>query len=260
MHTRPLIFGAALLTALLGVSIAHAELAQKGDLFVRFDGGISPKTLPRKALAPIAVRIEGTVRVPAKQDPPSLTRIRIALNRGGHLDTRGLPVCHRSQIASVDSSQAIATCGDALVGSGGIVAQSSFPGQQHYLLRGDIVLFNSIEGGHAAILAQISQSAPAPTTNVVTFRIRRAAGTFGTVITGEMPPALKNNGYLKSIFLSLQRSYVYRGESHAYLSASCPAPRGFSAALFPFAKTSMSFDDGRVLSATLTRTCRATDG
>lgn len=259
MNTRLSIFVAALLAALLAVSVANAELTQKGDLFIHFDGGISPKALPRKTLAPIAVRIEGTVRVPAKQDPPSLTRIRIALNRGGHLDTRGLPVCSRGQISSVDSSQAIAICGDALVGSGGIVARTAFPGQSRYLLRGDVVLFNSVEDGRPAILAQISQSAPAPTTNIVTFRIRRGTGTFGTVITGELPPALEHNGYLKSIFLTLQRSYVYRGQPRAYLSASCPALPGSSVAVFPFAKASMSFDDGRVLSATLTRTCRAAD-
>jgi hypothetical protein len=76
------------------------------------------------------------------------------------------------------------------------------------------------------------------------------------VITGTLPPSVNRNGYLESIFLQLGRRYVYRGRPRAYLSASCPAPSGFSAAIFPFARASISFDDGRTLSSTLIRTCR----
>ena len=35
---------------------ASAELVAKGDLFVHFDGGISPNALPRDEKAPISVR------------------------------------------------------------------------------------------------------------------------------------------------------------------------------------------------------------
>jgi hypothetical protein len=247
----------AVLMALSIAGLAGAELTQKGDLFVRFDGGIAPKALPRHALAPIAVRLEGRVRTPPGKERPALNHIRIALNSGGRLHTRGLPVCHRAQIASASSSEALAVCGDALVGSGGIVANTSFPDQQPYLLRGEMTFFNGVRHGHAIILAHVFQSTPAPITNIVTFEVHRSGGAFGTVIDADLPPALEHNGYLESIFLRLQRTFLYRGRSRAYLSASCPAPNGFSAAAFPFAKASMSFDDGRVLSATLTRTCRA---
>jgi hypothetical protein len=236
---------------------AFAELAEKGDVFVHFGGGISPRALPRHRLAPIAVRIEGTIRVPAGHRPPSLSRIRIALNRGGRLATRGLRVCRRSRIESATPSQALANCGPALVGSGGIVARTSFVDQSTYLLRGNVLLFNSVAHGRPAILAHVFQSAPAPVTNIIVFEIRRARGAFGTVITAGLPPALEHNGYLKSIFLRLQRTYAFRGRARSYLSASCPAPKGFPLATFPFARASMSFDDGRTLSATLIRTCKA---
>lgn len=247
----------SLVVALVAASFAGAELSQKGDLFVRFDGGISPKALPREALAPIAVRIEGTVRVPKRHEPPSIRRIRIALNRAGRLDTKGLPICRRGQIRAVSAARALAVCGDAFVGSGGIVANTRLSGQPHIPLRGTVTLFNGRDRGRPAILAQIFQTTPLPITNVVTFDVHHARGTFGTVIAAEMPPALQHNSYLKSIFLRLQRAYVFHGKRHAYLSAGCDAPRGFSKAVFPFAKASMSFDDGKVLSSTLIRTCRA---
>jgi hypothetical protein len=244
------------LAALLAAS-AGAELTEKGGVFVHFGGGISPRALPRHHNAPIAVRIEGSVKVPAGHRPPSLSRIRIALNRRGRLYTRGLRVCRRSQIQSATPSRALGVCGPALVGSGGIVARTSLADQSPYLMRGNVLLFNSVAHGRPAILAHVFQSAPAPITNIIVFQIRRARGAFGTVITAGLPPVLEHNGYLKSIFLRLQRTYAFRGRTRSYLSAGCPAPKGFPLAIFPFARASMSFDDGRTLSATLIRTCKA---
>jgi hypothetical protein len=254
---RKIAWGLLCTTVLLVLAATvSAELTQKGNLFVRFDGGISPKTLPRHAQAPIAVRIEGTIRTPAGDSPPDLRRIRIALNREGRLDLYGLSKCRRRQLMATTPREALAACAPALVGSGGFTANTSFPDQPTYLLRGQILLFNSVSHRHASILAHIFQTDPVPITRFVVFTIRRQAGTFGTVITGDIPEAVNRNGYLKSIYLNLQRRYRFRGRTHAYLSAGCPAPPGFPGASFPFAQASMTFEDGRTLASRLTRTCR----
>jgi hypothetical protein len=255
---RRALLGATLLCVLLAAT-ASAELTQKGDLFVRFDGGISPKTLPRHSLAPIGVGIEGRIRVPSGAEPPSLRRIRIALHRGGVLSSRGLPLCRRGQIQSATTSEALATCGDALVGTGGTTARTSFPDQPPYLLRGEILLFNSSSHGRPSILAHVYQRTPVPITRIIVFEIRHSGGTFGTVIDGEVPSEINRNGHLKSIFLQLQRNYVFHGKPRSYLSASCATPPGVKVASFPFARASMGFDDGRTLSSTLIRSCRAKD-
>jgi hypothetical protein len=252
---RVLVVLAAFLLALSAASVAAAELTQKGDLFVKFDGGISPRSLPRRIPAPIAVRIEGTIRIPRGAESPSLSRMRIALHRNGRLETRGLPVCRRRELVAASAAEALAACGSALVGSGGIVANTDFAGQATHLFRSGVILFNGAEAGRPVIFAHVFEPSP-PVSHVVTFQIRRGGGTFGTVITAELPPALQHNAYLKSIFLRLQRRYVFRGRARSYLSANCAAPAGFSLASFPFAKASMTFDDGRVLSATLIRSCR----
>jgi len=247
-------FAVAFLAA-LGAAPASAELAQKGDLFVRFDGGISPRELPRHSLAPIAVRIEGTIRAPAGRDPPALRRIRVALNRAGRLSTRGLPRCRERQVDSATTAKALAICGGALIGTGGITARTSFPEQPAYLLRGEILLFNSVDKGRRAILAHLFQREPAPITRVVVFQIRRSRGALGTVISATLPEAINRNGYLMTISLQLQRRYRFRGKDRSYLSASCAAPAGFRSATFPFARASMSFEDGRTLASTLVRSC-----
>lgn len=124
--TAVLAIAAALFAA--GASLAHAELTQRGDLFVSFSGGLTPGALPRNALAPIAVHIEGKVRTLSGERPPALRQIRIEINRDGRLDTRGLPLCHMRQIEASSNAQALAACGAALVGGGSYLAKTAFPG------------------------------------------------------------------------------------------------------------------------------------
>jgi hypothetical protein len=241
---------------MLGAGSAAAELSQQGDLFVRFDGGVSPRSLPRDSAAPISVRIEGTIRVLGHAHPPSLRRIRIALNKGGRLSSRGLPICRRRQIAAATSLEALALCGDALVGTGGLTAQTSFGEDPGFLARAEVLLFNARVDGHEAILAHIYEHDRARVTRVAVFEVHRSRGAFGTVLEAPVSAAINRHGYLKSINLRLQRSYLFRGRPRSYLSAACSAPPGIELVSFPFARVSMAFDDGRTLSSTLTRSCR----
>ena len=71
-----------------------------------------------------------------------------------------------------------------------------------------------------------------------------------------MPESLTRWGYLKRISFKLHRNYTYRGKRLSYLSAPCRAPRDLNQASFKFAFASMLFDDGRMLSSKLTRTCK----
>jgi hypothetical protein len=241
---------------LLLASLAHAELVERGDLFVKFDGGISPTALPRHSRAPISVDVDGTVKTLSGERPPALRRIAIAINRGGRLDTRGLPTCRRARIEPASSAQALATCGAALVGEGRYVAALALPEQLSFPLHGRVLAFNAVVGGRRAILAHVYGRTPIPNSRVFVFHISPGHGTFGTVLTANLPASLNRNGYLKEISLDLNRDFVYRGRKRSYLSAACAAPAGFSSAAFPFVRVSMAFADGRALASTLIRTCR----
>jgi hypothetical protein len=243
----------------LTVPLAHAELAEKGDLFVSFQGGIAPNALPRKKLAPIAVSVIGAVKTLSGERPPALRRIRIELNRGGHLDSRGLPVCRYSELVASSRRQALAACKDALVGDGEYHAKTAFPEQETFPSEGHILAFNGFYEGHSAILAHVYGGKPVPITRVIVFRIHRTGGTFGTVLTGGLSEALNHYGYIVGLSLRLYRRFDVDGRQRSYLSAACAAPAGFPSAVFPFARASMSFADGRTLSSTLTRGCRVSE-
>ncbi len=175
--------------ALLGAtaSLAEAELSVSGDLFVTFNGGIFPPVLPRHALAPISVRVGGKVRTLSGEHPPALRDIYIALNRDGHLDTRGLPSCRRRQVEASSSAQALAACGTALVGSGKFIAKTSFPEQAGFPSHGKILAFNSTAGGHPSILAHVYSDSPAPVTRTFVFQIHHTHGAYGTTLTATLP-------------------------------------------------------------------------
>lgn len=248
---------AALLVACVAAAAAHAELTAKGNLFITFNGGIEPTALPRGEAAPISVWMDGRVRILSGEAPPSVKVITLKLNRNGHLDTQGLPTCPVNELEARTSGEALQACGDALVGNGTYRARLDFAHEGPTPSHGRILAFNGRLHGKSAIFAQVHSSSPATSTNVIVFQISHpSSGPFGTVLEGDVPAGLSRWGYLKHITLRLHRVYRYHGKVHSYLSAPCPAPNGLKQASFPFLFASMAFDDGRVLSSTLTRTCR----
>jgi len=241
-------------------SLAHAELIEHGDLFVKFNGGIFPTALPRHANAPISVSVDGTIKTLSGDRPPALRFIAIAINRGGRIDTKGLPTCKRSQIEPATSREALAACRPALVGEGRYVGALSLPEQSAFPLQGRVLAFNAIVDGQRAILAHVYGSNPVPNSRILVFHIHEARGTFGTILTASLPARLNRHGYLRKISLDLRRDFFYRGRRHSYLSAACAAPDGFDIAAFPFVRVSMTFADGRKLASNLVRTCRVRSG
>lgn len=241
-------------------SLAHAELVERGDLFIRFSGGIEPNALPRHDRAPIAVQMTGVIKTLSGNRPPSVRRISIALNRGGRIDSQGLPLCDRNAIEPSSSREALERCRPALVGTGTYVADVAFPEQDEFRSRGRILAFNARVDGEEAILAHVYGEKPVPITRIIVFRIRETDGTYGTILNGSLPESLVRWGYLKSISLDFRRTYVYRGKRRSYISAACAAPAGFPGAVFPFARASMAFEDDRTLASTLTRSCKVRGG
>jgi hypothetical protein len=250
------VLGALIAVCVVSAAVAHAELAAKGDLFVKFTGRIVPQVLPRTTRAPISVQLGGTVRTLGDERPPPLREIVIAVNRDGHLDTQGLPICRRAEIETAATAQAMKNCGDALVGRGHFAGDVAFPEQEAFPSRGHLLAFNTVVGGRPAIFAQVYGAKPAPASSIIVFRIKHTAGTYGTVLTGVLPEELNTWANVRSISLNLHREYFYRGRLRSYLSAACKAPSGFDGAVFPFAQGAMVFSDGRTLSTTLTRSCK----
>jgi hypothetical protein len=75
------------------------------------------------------------------------------------------------------------------------------------------------------------------------------------VLRASLPPG--DAGRITVLSLDLGREFSYRGRRHSYLSAGCPAPKGFPGAVFPLARVKLAFAGGKTLSTTLARSCKA---
>jgi hypothetical protein len=240
----------------LGATLAHAEVTRKGKLQVKVSGKLSPRSLPRTGTAPISVFFAGHISTTDQSPPPQLKQLRIEINRHGRLDYRGLPVCHADEIQPASSGRALAACRRSLVGQGTFWANIVLSGQEPYPTRGRLLVFNGQSKGHPVLLGQIYASHPFATSFVIPFTVHKIkGGTYGTALTASLPEALGSWGYVTAIEMKLARRYTYKGQSHSFISAGCPAPKGFPGAIFPLVRTSFRFADGQKLASSLTRSC-----
>src|SRR6478609_9173344 len=245
-----------LLLALGAPLIAQAVITQKGNLRVTVTGKISPHNLPRSGVAPIAVSVGGQVSTTDESLPPQLKVLTIEINRDGRLDYRGLPVCSLHQIQPATNSRALSACRPSLVGQGSFDAYIVLKGQEPYPATGRLLVFNGREHGHQVLLGHIYIVHPFASSFVITFAISsHRHGQYATTLTADIAKALGTRRFLTGIEMTLSRRYSYRGARHSYLSAGCPAPKGFTKAPFPLARTSFAFAGGTKLSSTLTSTC-----
>lgn len=245
-------------SALLAAAVAaRGEVSREGAVTVTVTGRISPSKLPRSGAAPVSVSVGGRIDTTDRSAPPQLRTLRIELNRHGHLDYAGLPVCPYDRIQPASSARALAACRSSLVGRGTFSADVVLSGQEPYPSQGRLLVFNGRQRGRPVLLGQIYSPRPFANSFVIVFVVRHLArGRFGTVLTAQLPKALGSWGYLTAIDLKLGRRYRHAGARHSFVSAACPAPEGFPGATFQLARTSFDFASGPRLESTLVRSCR----
>lgn len=243
-----------------GGTASASVIAQHENIRLNVESRLSPKRLPRKGTAPIAVTVEWQISTADGSPPPKLKTLSVAINKEGRLDTEGLPTCPYAKIQPASTQRALSNCRSSLVGRGTFGAEIALKGQeeaQSYEAKGQLLLFNGKEGGKQVLFGQIYSAHPFATSFVIPFHLtERKKGTYGTVLSAKLPAALRSWGNLNAIEMKLQRRYGANGKRHSFLSAGCPAPKGFGLASFKLARTAFSFSGGEKLATTVTGECR----
>jgi hypothetical protein len=251
--------GALLLAVVATVALvpsASAELIQKGSVRVAVSGSLNPTKLPRHGTAPVKVSIGGRISSTSQAGPPQLKQVSFAFNKAGKLDL-SLPKCRLGRINPSTTQEALLACKGSQVGEGHFSANVKFPEQSPFPSEGKVLAFNGVVRGAPAIFAHIYGTKPVPTSYVLPLLISKGKGTFSTVLSASLPQATGDWGYVTGLNLKLGRTFSKHGKRHSFLSAGCPAPKGFPGALFPLAKTSFAFEGGKTLTTTLNRSCKA---
>lgn len=254
---RPCVVAAVLLALAVGAPPTWGEVSQEQQLRVSFNGRISPSSLPHDHLAPITIALSSSIKALDDRPPPQLEALSVAINRHGRLDYRGLPACRLPDIQPASTSEAFRACRRSLVGTGVFKANVVLPDQSPFPSNGRILLFNGKVKGAPVIFAHIFGEKPLPTSFTLPFAIRKSRkGAYGTVLVARLPQIAADWGYVSGVALKLGHRFKRAGSPRSYISASCPALRGFGGATFPFARAVFEFEGSTKMVSTLTRSCR----
>ncbi len=241
----------------LGTGPAAAERAQDENVIVSVDGGITPKVLPRDHLAPVAVNLSGKVFTSDGSPIPRVNWIRLELAYRGRLFRHGLAVCPQVRLDSTDSRQALRSCGEALVGRGGLYAEIFVPNQEPFGVHAHLLAFNGqTKAGRPAVLIHAYASDP-PVSFVIPFTVHHRKGAFRTVLVTTIRRSVGPWPHVANFRIKVARTFSYRGRKRSYLSASCPLPTGFTAGFLSFARATYTFAGGAQVTKESVRSCRA---
>ena len=237
-------------------SLAHASVIQEGNVRITVLSQVLPYKLPRQGTAPIAVFVSGHLSEPHGGIPPQLQRMTVEVNKHGLLQSKGLATCKLSKIQPASTERALASCGDALIGSGQFWAHIVLPDQGAYPTHGRLLIFNGRQKGRPVIFTHIFTANPFFSSFVIPFSIQKKPnGVYGTRLTASLPQALGDWGYVDRIKLTLKRKYRFEGRQLSYFNAGCPAPQGSKRTVFPLALASFAFGEGLSISAKVEKAC-----
>jgi hypothetical protein len=240
----------------LAIAGTDAEVVEKGTGPPPFSGNLTPAKLPRIWAAPVTLGLG--LRVTRRDPPVHVAEVAIELDRNLAIDTRGLPRCPLPTVRrSVEA--AARECAHAVIGSGTMTLRVHEPGfiADPPFRTYDLLAFNGRHRGRSAILVRFTPGPSDPSGAVIVFELRRDRREGTISFVSESPDAHPSKSfYLYALNLELGRRFSVDGERRSYLSASCPAPRGFGRVNFAYATVSYALEDGSEVSSKLVKQCR----
>jgi hypothetical protein len=246
---------AAFVGAVVVAGVAGAEkptVVRAGNLILKVNGSVAPKKLPKRRLAPVTLRISGSIRSVDGSQPPAAKTVTIDFDKHGTVNAKGLAICRPGQLQSRDTTAAKAACSRAIVGKGSTTVRVAFPEQAPFTSTGPLALFNGgVRGGVTKMFIHAYVNVPAPTAIVATVRIKRIReGRFGTRAVTTIPKVAGGSGVLTRFNLAIRRNFVRDGKRQSYLLARCANGRFFAHGL-------VRFKDGTRVAADVVRRCQA---
>lgn len=245
------------LGALIAIAVAgFATAANKpvkvraGNIEMTFNGGFSPKKLPKKRFDPIALSASGRIRTLDGTHPPALRKFVLLTDRNGAIDVTGYPKCRSGQLQSRDTKSALRVCGKALIGRGKTDVQVQFAEQAPIPVKSDLLVINGGESKRTTTLfIHAYITVPTPAAIVTTVKIKKVRkGRYGVQSIATIPRIAGGAGSVTFFKLTVNKKFRHNGKRVSILSARC---RDGKLQAFGTA----SFSDGTKASAGIVRPC-----
>jgi hypothetical protein len=241
----------AVTVGLVVAGSAYAFRITVGNLILSGGGGFSPTRLPKNEDAPIKLHGFGKIETVDGSPPSPAKKLVFEFDKHGSVVTKGLPVCHKSQIENTDTAKARAACGDAIVGTGSGTAEVNFPEQKPIFASSPLLVFNGPpKGGNPTILVHAYLDVGGPSTFVVPVTIKKIHdGRYGFKTEAEIPTIVHGYGTPLSGRLKIGKTWKYKGKALSYANARCADGR-------LQAKVQVTFKDGTFIQGTVFKPCQ----
>jgi hypothetical protein len=234
-------------TALAGDKPVTVEA---GNLVFTFNGGFSPKSLPKNKLAPITLTASGKIAAKDGGHPPALKETIVETDKNGAVFVKGLPVCKSGQLQSRDTKAARKACPKAIIGTGHTGVEVLFAESKPFPVSSALTVFNGGQkGGTTTFYIHAYFTAPITGAIVTTVKIKKISrGRYGLKSVASIPKIANGAGSVKSFDLKIGKTYTYKGKKVSVLSARCADGKlqAFASAIFA---------DATKASAGIIRTC-----
>jgi hypothetical protein len=231
---------------------ARPTVVSAGNVILRLNGGVAPKRLPKKRLAPITLRLSANISSADGSHPPAAKTVIADFDKHGTIDAHGLAICRSGQLQARTTKAAKAACPHAIVGSGSTTVEVEFAEQAPFYSSGPLVLFNGgVRGGVTTMYIHAYVDVPAPTAIVTTVKIKRIhKGPFGTRAMARIPVIAGGSGSVTRFAMKIGRTFNVKGKKRSYLTARCANGRFL-------ARGDIAFTDGPRVVGSVVRPCQS---
>jgi hypothetical protein len=238
----------------LPTDTALSERIQQGNLLASLQGEVSPLTLPRDHRAPVSIHLSGSLGTVDGSPVPRVSSMEFELAGRSGIVRRGLPVCPLRRLRHTRDREALAACGEAVVGHGWVEVQALVSDQPPLNVHARLLVFNGrTREGRTALPLHMYAEDP-PVSVVVPFALRHPGEPFGNDLVAQ---GMARRPTVTKFSMTLSRRFFYRGSRRSYFVASCPLPPRFDSSLLSLARVGYRLQDGRHISVEIVRTCRA---
>lgn len=183
---------ALLLAAAFVLAAGGSALAEGNDLLppeveANFEADFTPKALPKREQAPVALRAAMEFMKSDKSHPPALKEFEIEGDRHLRLNLQGVPVCHGLGIQ--DGIPLQQKCKEALIGTGRMFINIQFQEQEPFVTRSKVSIYNDgVKDGRRNLLLATYITAPTPAAVVSTVAVKKVSDSrYGLNLVGSVP-------------------------------------------------------------------------
>ncbi len=207
----------------LAVVFVYAGVASGAPNVQSITGKVTPKKLPKKSKAPVAlsINVSSTNASNPQGVPNATTFARVDFDKDIKVQQKGLPTCDASQFGSQSTTKDVKqACPDAIIGSGSAtIVLRSGPGLPPLTIHAQTVAAN-VKGKKILLHSYTQEAGGVPLLG--TFIKSDGGSKYGQELSVPVPALAGGQGVITAFGVNTKKlTYKFHHKKLSYASASC---------------------------------------